>query len=359
MQFLNTTNIVIIIRRYSVIAKHEDSVAVVLTALLSALSGTSALPAAGSTSKAIQTQSSTGPNGELYVPGQFFDRFFMIIGENMDFWDVEAQATFANLWKQARTVVCLATTMLLRIHRRLPNYFAHIAATSYGWNSDSPVNITGSESFTIIDLLEEKASPGLATLRTILLLRVITSHTPRSTRTVLRFPTRTSASTSRSSRSRPSTPKTRCNNPYNAEVFWKHLKENKLPQFVYFTPNLLNDGHDTDASYFASYIQETWINTFYYNDYFNAGALNYISLDESGNTTGFNTVPGDNNNHIYAALWGGALSNRNIYDKYDFNRYNHSSIAATLEMNWWGETSLLGRNDTYAPFFAVPNDGTN
>ncbi|KAJ8103673.1 hypothetical protein POJ06DRAFT_284605 [Lipomyces tetrasporus] len=315
----------------------SDSVAVVLTALLSALSGTSALPAAGSTSKAIQTQSSTGPNGELYVPGQFFDRFFMIIGENMDFWDVEAQATFANLWKQART----------------PNYFAHIAATSYGWNSDSPVNITGSE--------EGISWAGYAEDYPITQGYNIPYAPEYANGTeVPHFSTkRTSASTSRSSRSRPSTPKTRCNNPYNAEVFWKHLKENKLPQFVYFTPNLLNDGHDTDASYFASYIQETWINTFYYNDYFNAGALNYISLDESGNTTGFNTVPGDNNNHIYAALWGGALSNRNIYDKYDFNRYNHSSIAATLEMNWWGETSLLGRNDTYAPFFAVPNDGTN
>jgi hypothetical protein len=46
-------------------------------------------------------KSSTGPNGEPYVPGKFFDRFFMIIGENMDFWDVENQPTFSNLWKEA------------------------------------------------------------------------------------------------------------------------------------------------------------------------------------------------------------------------------------------------------------------
>jgi hypothetical protein len=43
----------------------------------------------------------TGPNGEPYVTGKWFDRFFMIIGENMDFWDVESQSTFANLWKDA------------------------------------------------------------------------------------------------------------------------------------------------------------------------------------------------------------------------------------------------------------------
>src|ERR1700709_1831974 len=43
----------------------------------------------------------TGPSGEPYVTGKWFDRFFMIIGENMDFWDVEAQSTFANLWKDA------------------------------------------------------------------------------------------------------------------------------------------------------------------------------------------------------------------------------------------------------------------
>jgi acid phosphatase len=142
-------------------------------------------------------------------------------------------------------------------------------------------------------------------------------------------------------------------------MFWEHLKEGKLPQFVYFVPNLLNDGHDTNASYFANYIQKNWIDTFYHNKYFNDRALNYLSLDESGNTTGFNTVPGDNNNHIYAAIWGGAINNRDTYDKYDFVRYNHSSIPATLEMNWFGKTGMLGRNDTYAPVFALPYVGTN
>jgi hypothetical protein len=43
----------------------------------------------------------TGPNGEPYVPGKYFDRFFMLIGENMDIWDVEADPVFGNLWKEA------------------------------------------------------------------------------------------------------------------------------------------------------------------------------------------------------------------------------------------------------------------
>lgn len=43
----------------------------------------------------------TGPNGEPYVPGKWFDRFFMLVGENMDIWEVESQSTFSNLWKDA------------------------------------------------------------------------------------------------------------------------------------------------------------------------------------------------------------------------------------------------------------------
>lgn len=142
-------------------------------------------------------------------------------------------------------------------------------------------------------------------------------------------------------------------------MFWKHLEAGTLPQFTYFIPNLLNDGHDTNSSYFANYIQKTWTETFVKNKYFNARALNYLSLDESGNTTGFNTVKGDNNNHIYAALWGDAIINTNTYDKIDWVRYNHSSIAATLEANWFGKTGLLGRNDTFAPVFSLPYDGAN
>lgn len=66
----------------------------------SAIALTTALAALGAT--ASKTSGSlTGPNGEPYVSGKWFDRFFMIIGENMDFWEVEAQATFGNLWKEA------------------------------------------------------------------------------------------------------------------------------------------------------------------------------------------------------------------------------------------------------------------
>jgi hypothetical protein len=155
------------------------------------------------------------------------------------------------------------------------------------------------------------------------------------------------------------TNKDRCNKLYNSDMFWKHLQENKLPQFVYFVPNLLNDGHDTNSTFWANYIQKNWIDTFYNNKYFNTRALNYLSMDESGNTTGFTNIPGDNNNHVYAALWGEAITNRDIYDKYDFVRYNHSSIPATLEMNWFGERGQLGRNDTFAPVFSLPFDGAN
>ena len=76
----------------------KPTVAFALTTVVAALgaSASSTLPP-GQAKK----QTLTGPNGEPYVTGKWFDRFFMIIGENMDIWDVESQSTFANLWKQA------------------------------------------------------------------------------------------------------------------------------------------------------------------------------------------------------------------------------------------------------------------
>ncbi|KAF7115499.1 hypothetical protein CNMCM5793_002457 [Aspergillus hiratsukae] len=327
----------------------KSSVSVALTSL--AAIGANAVPHA--------SQAQTGPNGEPYVPGKWFDRFFMIIGENMDFWDVEAQPTFANLWKQAPNGRLLAN-YYASTHPSQPNYFDHIAASTLGWNSDNPVNITGADAYNIVDVLEEKgiswagyAEDYPITQGCYIPYAPVAADGTQVPHSYVRkhFPFVSFETIY--------TNETRCNNLYDSSMFWKHLEEGKLPQFVYFVPNLLNDGHDTNSSYFANYIQETWIDTFYNNKYFNQGALNYLSLDESGNTTGFNTVAGDNNNHIYAAIWGDAVKNRDTYDKYDFVRYNHSSITATLEMNWFGKTGMLGRNDTYAPVFALPYDGAN
>ncbi|OZJ06504.1 hypothetical protein BZG36_00637 [Bifiguratus adelaidae] len=300
----------------------------------------------------------TGPNGEPYVPGKWFDRFFMIIGENMDFWTVEADPVFANLWKEAPNGRLLGNYYAIT-HPSQPNYFSHISATSYGWNSDSPTNITGAESYSIVDVLEEKGISwaGYAEDYPVqqgcyIPYAPVDAQGNQVPHSYVRkhFPF--------ISMENIYTNQTRCNNLYNADMFWQHLKEEKLPQFVYFVPNLLNDGHDTNVTYFGNYIKETWYNTFLHNSYFNSKALNYLSLDESGNTTGFNTVPGDNNNHIYTAIWGDAVRNDNVYDKYDWVRYNHSSISATLEVNWFGKQGQLGRNDTYAPVFSLPNSGS-
>ncbi|KAH8554109.1 phosphoesterase family-domain-containing protein [Umbelopsis sp. PMI_123] len=301
----------------------------------------------------------TGPNGEPYVPGKYFDRFFMLIGENMDIWDVEADPVFGDLWKEAPNGRLLGNYYGIT-HPSQPNYFAHVAATSFGWNSDNPYNLTGADGYSIVNLLEEKGISwaGYAEDYPIqqgcyLPYAPVDSAGNEVPHSYVRkhFPFVSFESIY--------TNQTLCNKLYDSSMFWKHLEEEKLPQFVYFVPNLLNDGHDTNVTYFGNYIKQNWVKTFYDNQYFNTGALNYLSLDESGNTTGFNTVPGDNNNHIYAAVWGDAIKNRGTYDKVDWARYNHSSIAATLEQNWFGKQGQLGHNDTYAVPFSLPYVGTN
>jgi hypothetical protein len=75
----------------------KSTVAFTLATALAALGATASKTTAPGQ---LKKEPMTGPNGEPYVPGKWFDRYFMIIGENMDFWEVEAQSTFADLWKK-------------------------------------------------------------------------------------------------------------------------------------------------------------------------------------------------------------------------------------------------------------------
>ncbi|KAK9384510.1 hypothetical protein V1515DRAFT_582858 [Lipomyces mesembrius] len=201
--------------------------ATVFTALVAAL-GATALPHGKSEEKHTEP---TSPNGEPYIPGQCFDRFFMLVGSGH----------LLNLWKQAPNGRILAnyyaTTHPSQVSRQnhvQPNYFAHISGTSYGWNSDSPANITGADSFTIVDLMEEKGISWAGYAEDYPISQgCYTPYAPE-------YANGTEVPHSYVRKHFPFismetiyTNKTRCNNLYNAKMFWQHLKENKLPRFVY------------------------------------------------------------------------------------------------------------------------------
>ncbi|KAI9442036.1 phosphoesterase family-domain-containing protein, partial [Lactarius psammicola] len=85
----------------------------------------------------------------------------------------------------------------------------------------------------------------------------------------------------------------------NFNDFAADVNANALPQWVFVTPNMVNDGHDTDINYSSSWLNY-WLVPLLSNPNFNnPRTLIVLTFDENKN----NAV----NNQIWAALLGGAI----------------------------------------------------
>lgn len=100
------------------------------------------------------------------------------------------------------------------------------------------------------------------------------------------------------------------------------------PQYMYYTPNLLNDAHNTNVTY-ASKDLEWIVNTMLNNPEFMKNTLILITFDENDIYTRPNYgTP----NSIYSVLLGNDTIK--CYDCKDQQYYNHFSQVVTLERNW-------------------------
>jgi len=119
----------------------------------------------------------------------------------------------------------------------------------------------------------------------------------------------------------------------NSLELYKDLANNNLPQYMYYTPNMNNDGHDTDVNYAGYYLGNLLDSVL---SQFPAKTLVVITWDEDNYLDG---------NHIYLAMLGSMIQPGTT----DGNSYNHYSILRTVEDNW--SLGNLGRNDANAnPF---------
>ena len=119
------------------------------------------------------------------------------------------------------------------------------------------------------------------------------------------------------------------------ELDWD-LGNNTLPNYAYFTPDINNDGHNTNVAYAGK-----WLNSFLTPrlDKFPVGTLIVLSWDEDDYTERNQILVSllDPHGSIFTA---GSKDNR---------PYNHYSLLATVETNW-GLPSL-GREDEHASVF--------
>ncbi|KAI0306225.1 phosphoesterase family-domain-containing protein [Multifurca ochricompacta] len=275
---------------------------------------------------------SLGPT-EQKVHGKSFDRFIQIWLENTDFETANATAEFQKLASQG----ILLDQYFALTHPSEPNYVAGVAGDFWGMANDGffaiPSNIS-----TIVDLLDTKdiswasyqenapadgftgfsfasvnyLSPG-APPRTF----YVRKHNP------LIIYDSVATVPSRAARIR------------NFNDFAADVNASAIPQWLFVTPNLVNDGHDTDMTFTSAWL-EFWLEPLLTDRRFNdEHTLILLTFDE-------NETKGTNN-RIWAALLGGAIP-KHLHGTTDSTFYTHYSALSTVQANWG--LGSLGRFDT-------------
>lgn len=122
----------------------------------------------------------------------------------------------------------------------------------------------------------------------------------------------------------------------NFTMFTRDLNNNQLPQWMFLTPNMTNNGHDSSIS-----VASKWARNFLVpllaNPNFNIPrTLVHLTFDE-GSTSG--------TNQVYSVLLGSAVPSAKVGTT-NGTAFGHYSMAKTMELNWG--LGSLGLNDVDA-----------
>jgi len=256
------------------------------------------------------------------LAGKHFDRLFLIIFENQGYNKVMKDPYFASLAARGSSL----TNFYAIAHPSQPNYIAQIAGSSLGCTSDSNIDLAQT---CVTDLFEqsgvswrayEEDYPGKC-------FTGATSGTyARKHNPFMSFTSITKNAT-------------RCANIVPATQLDTDLKAGPIPSFVYYTPDLNNDAHDTTIAYASNWLKGFLEPKLTNNNFINRTVV-FLTWDEDDLLEG---------NHIYSVLLGPVVK----VGYQDDTHYTHYSLTRTIEDNW-GLPSL-GRNDVSAVPFAAAN----
>ncbi|KAI0246091.1 phosphoesterase family-domain-containing protein [Lactifluus subvellereus] len=286
----------------------------------------------------FQSSNYVGPNnGSLprsrIVHGKSFNRFIQIWLENTDFKTANSSATFRALAAQG----IFLNKYYAVTHPSEPNYIAAVGGSFFGMGDDALYHIPPNIS-TIVDLLEEKkiswasyqenlpfdgfegfnfSSKNYVNTSAPNYAYYVRKHDP-----LIIYDSVTSVP-SRRSRIR------------NFNDFAVDVNASALPQWVFVTPNMVNDGHDTSIDWINQWLQ-FWLVPLLRDSNFNdKHTLILLTFDEN--------ETGTENNQVFGLLLGGAVPHHS-HGTVDETFYTHYSALSTVEANWG--LGSLGRGDT-------------
>ncbi|KAJ3307653.1 hypothetical protein HDU76_004466 [Blyttiomyces sp. JEL0837] len=244
------------------------------------------------------------------IPGKWFDRVMIINLENTDFHDAISNP---------------------------PNYIAQIVGDTIV-KDDWRYDISASN---VVDLLERKGvswgaymegyPDGLLENEIFLGLELngyVRRHNPFASMTNIQR-----------------NPK-RVNRIMASERFFRDLEDGTLPQYIFYTPDQNNNGHDTGVGYAGAYVDHVIKPLLTNPKFMKSNTLMILTFDETMWWVGKNRV----------ATWllGTAVDDcvPGVVDstkREDKTKYNHYSILRTVEENW--NLGSLKRNDEKATAF--------
>ncbi|KAG0703089.1 phosphoesterase family-domain-containing protein [Suillus ampliporus] len=261
------------------------------------------------------------------VPGKVFDRFIQIWLENTDFASAASQGVFQTLAAQGITLTGYHGVT----HPSEPNYLAVAGGDFWGLASDSMENIPANMS-TIVDLLDQKNISWSS----------YQENMPTDGYQLYNYTNQADGYTYYVRKHNPliiydsvATIPSRTARIRNFNDFAVDVGNNSLSQWIFVTPNLRNDGHDTDVAYAASWLTY-WLLPLLSDPNFNtARTLILLTFDENETYT--------IENQVYSVLLGGVIP-QNLKNTTDTTFYTHYSTLSTVENNW--DLGNLGRQDT-------------
>ncbi|ANB14117.1 hypothetical protein AWJ20_5075 [Sugiyamaella lignohabitans] len=283
-------------------------------------------------SAAAATAATNSYKHAKYVPGRAFDRIVHIWLENTDYDKALGESHLNELTKEG----ILLTNYFALTHTSEPNYMASAGGDYFGLGNDNferlPQNVS-----TIADLLESKnitwaeyqedmPYTGYAGFQYLNQQNgandYVRKHNPLIFYdSVFLNPNRLA-------------------NIKNLTEFDADLSAKALPQWSFITPNMTDDGHDSNIVTAGTW-SYNFLKPLLANEYFTKNTLVILTFDE-------NETYADKN-QVYAVLLGDIPNN--LKGTQDGTFYDHYSLLSSVQANWG--LASLGRGDCGANVFEI------
>ena len=114
----------------------------------------------------------------------------------------------------------------------------------------------------------------------------------------------------------------------NAAQLKKDLEKDQAPQYIFYVPNLNNNGEKTDLKFASNYLKNQFI-PLVQHLLTSTKTLLVITFDEAFTYLDFDLAEF---NHIYTTLVGPNVLESFVHE--DETRYSHFSWVPTIEANW-------------------------